>query len=155
VTLGFGQHQLAVAFEFGAVAEGRETVLVCAVLEQKVACVLMDFLVFGCEGDVALEIEEGLVRIAFDLQTFGPFEVGFAVFLVEVDGDGKVLDCLTEIAKNGEDESSEIEVFGDVVLALFDGFVDVCHCFVEVVAVKMQNGAIVEESRDVIVAQLR
>lgn len=155
VALGLGEDQVVVVVEVGAVAEGGEAVLVGAVLEEEVAGVLVDLLVLGGEGDVALEVEEGLVGVALDLQALGPLQVGLGVLLVEVDGDGEVLDCLAEVAEDGEDESSQVEVLGDVVLALLDGLVDVGHGLVEVVLVEVQDGAEVEEGGDVVVGQLR
>ena len=114
----------------------------------------MDLLVFGSKSDVSLQIEEGLVGVAFDLQALGSFEVGFGIFLVQVDSNSEILGGLSEVAKDGEDESPKIEIFRDIILTLFDGFIDICNSFIEIIAIKMQYGSIVIESRDVIVAEL-
>ena len=64
------------------------------------------------------------------------------------------MDCLTEIAENSKDKPSQVEVFRDIILTLFNGFVHICNCLIEIVPVKVQNGSIVVKSRYVVVAQL-
>ena len=62
---------------------------------------------------------------------------------------------MAEITKNSKDQSSQIEIFRDVILAFLYSFIDVSYSFVEIVAVEIEDGSVVEESRDVVVAQLR
>lgn len=62
---------------------------------------------------------------------------------------------MAEIPKNSKDQSSQIEIFRDVILAFLYSFIDVSYSFVEIVAVEIEDGSVVEESRDVVVAQLR
>lgn len=82
MTLGLGQHQLIVAIEVCAVAEGRKTVLVSTVLEEQVSGILMNFLILWCKSDVALQVEEGLIGISLDLQALSSLEVGLGVFFI-------------------------------------------------------------------------
>lgn len=154
VALGPRQHQLVVIFLLRPVAEGRQAVLVGAVLEQEVSCIFVDVLVFGSQGDVPLQIQEGLVRVPLNLQALRSLKVRFRVFFIQVDGYCEVLDWLAEVSEDSEDESPQIEVLGDVVFALFDGLVDIGHCLVEVVAVEMEDGPEVVEAGDVVVAEL-
>ena len=62
---------------------------------------------------------------------------------------------MAKITKNSKDQSSQIEIFRDVILAFLYSFIDVSYSFVEIVAVEIEDGSVVEESRDVVVAQLR
>ncbi len=61
---------------------------------------------------------------------------------------------MTEIAKNGKDEPSEVEVLGDVVLAFLNGLVNIGNRFVEIVFVEIKNGAVIVEGRNMIVGEL-
>jgi len=61
------------------------------------------------------------------------------------------LDCLAEVAKDGEDKASEIEIFRDVVLAFFDGFVNVSHSFVELILIEVKYGPVVVKGGNVVV----
>lgn len=88
------------------------------------------------------------------MKAFCSLEIGFTIFLIEIDGDCEVLDCLTEITEDGEDESSEIEIFGYVILAFLDGFINISDSFIEVISVEMKYSSEVVEGGDVIVAEL-
>jgi hypothetical protein len=155
VALCLGEHQFAVVLLLISVAEGGEAVLIGAVLEEEVTCIFMYVLIFRGEGDVPLKIQEGLVGVAFNLQALGSFEVGFGVFLIEVDGNSEILDGLAEIAKDGKDEPPQVEIFGDVVFALFDGLIDIPHSLVEIIAIEMQHSPEIVKTRYMIIAQLR
>ena len=62
---------------------------------------------------------------------------------------------MTEITKNSKDESSEIEIFWNVIFTFFNGFINISNCFIEIVSVEMKNGSEIEEGGDMIVAELR
>lgn len=155
MALCLGEHQFAVVLLLISVAEGGEAVLIGAVLEEEVTCIFMYVLIFRGEGDVPLKIQEGLVGVAFNLQALGSFEVGFGVFLIEVYGNSEILDGLAEIAKDGKDEPPQVEIFGDVVFALFDGLIDIPHSLVEIIAIEMQHSPEIVKTRYMIIAQLR
>lgn len=61
---------------------------------------------------------------------------------------------MAEVAEDSEGEASEIEIFGYVIFALFDGFVDISYSLVEIVSVKIKNSAIVVEGGDVVIGEL-
>lgn len=154
MALGLREHQLVVVVKVCTMAECRKTVLIGAVLEKQVSCILVNLLVFRSQSDITLQVEEGFVRVALDLQALSALEVRLSVFLVEVGGYSEILDGLTKIAKDGEDKPPEVEVLGDVVFALLDGLIDVGDRLVEVVPVEVEDGAEVVEGRDVIVGEL-
>ena len=62
---------------------------------------------------------------------------------------------MAEVAENSEDQSSQVEVLGDVVLTLLYSFIDIRYSFIEVVPVQVQNRPKVVKSRYVIIAELR
>ena len=62
---------------------------------------------------------------------------------------------LSEVTEDGEDESPKIEIFRNVILALLNSFINIRNSFIEIIAIKMQYGSIVVESRNVVVAKLR
>jgi len=62
---------------------------------------------------------------------------------------------LAEISENGEDETSKVEIFRDVILAFLNSLVDVSYGLIEVVFVEVKNGAIIEKGRNMVVGELR
>lgn len=115
----------------------------------------MYVLIFRGQGDVPLQIQEGLVGVALNLQTLGSFQIGFGVFLIQVDGNSEILDRLAEIAKDGKDEPPEVEILGDVILAFLDGFIHIPHSLIEIIAIEMQHSPKIVKTRYMIIAQLR
>lgn len=61
---------------------------------------------------------------------------------------------MAEIAKYSKDQSSEIKIFGDVVLAFFNGFIYICDCFIELVFIEVKDGSVEVESGDMVVGKL-
>jgi hypothetical protein len=61
---------------------------------------------------------------------------------------------LTEITKNGKDETSQIEILGDVVLTFFDGFINISYSFIEIIFVEVKDSSIIIKSRNVIIGKL-
>ncbi len=96
----------------------------------------MDVGVFRGKSYILLQVDESLIWVAFYLQTFGSFEVWFGVLLVEVDGNWEVLDSLGEITKTGKYDTSQVKIFGDVVLTLLYGFVHIRNGFAEILKVE-------------------
>jgi hypothetical protein len=64
------------------VAERRKAVLIGAVLEEQVACVFVDLLVFRGQSDVPLQIQKGFIRITLNLQALGSLQIRLGIFLV-------------------------------------------------------------------------
>ncbi len=96
----------------------------------------MDVWVLRSKSYVLLQVDESLIWVALYLQALGSFEVWFGVLLVEVDGNWEVLDSLGEITKTGKYDSSQVEIFGDVVLTLLYGLVHIRNGFAEILKVE-------------------
>ena len=64
------------------------------------------------------------------------------------------MNCLTKITENGKDETSEIEILGNVILTFFDCLIYVGNCFIEIVFVEVKYSSVVVKCRNMIIGKL-
>lgn len=87
MAFGLGEDEIIIVLEVCTVAKGGKAVLIGAVLEQKIAGILMNLLVLGRKGDVSLEVEKCLIRVSLNLKAFGSLEVGLGVLFIKISGN--------------------------------------------------------------------
>jgi hypothetical protein len=61
---------------------------------------------------------------------------------------------LSEVAKTGENESPEIEVLRNVILALLYGLINILNGPIKLIAIEIDNGPKVIKTTNMIIAQL-
>lgn len=136
-------------------AKSGQAVFVSTILKEQESCILVNALIVRSQCDILLKIKESLVRVSFYLQAFSSFKVRLCILFVEIYGNGKILNSLGEVSKAGENQSAEEEIFGNVILALLYGLINIVHGLVELVFIEMQNRPVKVECRYVVVGQLR
>lgn len=88
------------------------------------------------------------------MKTFGSLKIRFSIFFIKISSNSQILYCLTEIPKNCKNEASQIEIFGNIILAFLDSFIDICNWFIEVIFVEVKNWSEIIKSRNVVVRKL-
>lgn len=85
----------------------------------------MDFRIVWLQRYELLEVIEGTVSVADHLEDFGSIEKGISVLAIEVDYNGEIAQGLLTVFDACRRQATSIEIFGDVLLTFFDGFVEV------------------------------
>jgi hypothetical protein len=89
------------------------------------------------------------------LQALCPLQIGLSKSVIQVDSNTQILYCLCEIATAREYQAPQIKVPRDIILTLFNGLVNISHCLIKVVDIKVDYSAMVVHITDVVVGQLR
>lgn len=104
----------------------------------------MDEGIVGTLIHVDFKVLETHLGLAWQKIAFGSFQVGQRILFAETDWDGKLIDGFFEILQTGKTYSSQVKIFGQVLLSLFDADVDVLHGVFEWGKVQLQDGAVVK-----------